>query len=399
MNSDNTTVSIEHLLDDTASEQSPDSSLDRVDTSAETIPSGETSTSQTIASNGQQITEDMYMSLISTPARTETSLTIFPPRNTQALTSSYLNPQNSHTNSSVTPYKHKHAKGRRQHRHRSSNTESHVENVKHRYKKLEICFAVLCFLNVLMFVFYILTNPKYGPFFSDNTEDDFFEKEGGEPKTFKLCTRCQPLEAKAGLDLLRDIKSTKYPDFCCFRRVDQLLQLIDGYAEIYVDQEVGKVRSEVTYNITTGLKTGIPASRRQAAMAHMYYKDTSGEKTKDLRPLRWETQGVDILLVGSMKVLRQQHLQVLQTGYYYIYSHLQLKGDAEAIHQVMKNFEKDTKKKLLYQKSRKSDQASELHGLFRLDEGDLVTVVATKNAIESGQRKNYFGVFQVGQII
>ncbi|XP_046556792.1 uncharacterized protein LOC124266025 isoform X3 [Haliotis rubra] len=179
----------------------------------------------------------------------------------------------------------------------------------------------------------------------------------------------------------------------------QVYQLIDGYAEIYVDQEVGKVRSEVKYNITTGLNTGIPAPRRQAAMAHMYYKDSSGEKTKDVRPLRWETQGVDILLVGSMKVLRQQHLQVLQTGYYYIYSHLQLKGDVEAIHQVMKNFETDTKKKLLYQKSRKTDQTSELHGLFRLDKGDLVTVIATKNAIESGQRKNYFGVFLVGQII
>ncbi|XP_046338003.2 uncharacterized protein LOC124119512 [Haliotis rufescens] len=398
MSTENTTVLMEHLFDDMTSEPTPDTSLERVDTSTETVPGSDSSTCQVLDSNCQQLDncEDMYMSLISTPARTESSVAIYPHTNQLALTSSYLNAQNSHTSSSLTAHKPKHGKGRRQHRRGSSGTQSRVEDVKHSYKKLEICFAVLCFLNVLMFVFYILTNPKYGPFFSDDKEDDFFETESGQPKTFKLCTKCQPLEAKAGFDLLRDIKSTKYPDHCCFRRVDQLLELIDGYAEIYVDQEVGKVRDEVTFNMTTGMKTGAPANR-QVALAHMYYKDTEEERSREVRPLRWETRGVDILLVGSMKMREQKHLQVLHTGYYYIYSHLQLKAGSNAIHQVLKNFEKDTEKKLLYMKPRKNEHVSELQGVFHLDAGDQVTVAATDEAIESGQRKNYFGVFLVGQ--
>lgn len=38
------------------------------------------------------------------------------------------------------------------------------------------------------------------------------------------------------------------------------------------------VRDEVTFNMTTGMKTGAPAPR-QVALAHMYYKDTEEGKS------------------------------------------------------------------------------------------------------------------------
>ncbi|XP_071085206.1 uncharacterized protein [Haliotis cracherodii] len=267
------------------------------------------------------------------------------------------------------------------HRHsrRSSHSSNNVGELKQFYKNVKTCFFVLFMCNVLVVIILFLTHPKFGVVLSGS--DDDFESDG-QPNTFHLCVKnCGTLLAKIGPELSYDIKSHESPGSCCFRRIDQLLDLVDKYTKEFIKQE------EDTRQVKTPRNINPTCHVQDAVIAHTSTSDTDCSSGT----LAWVTRGIGITVQG-VRLDRTGYLAVTTGGYYYIYSHLKFKGNTTYIHQIRNNNKK------LYTETGETgsqDSYSILQGIVHLTNGSNLSVYVKPCADLVKTTNNQIGLYKL----
>lgn len=112
-------------------------------------------------------------------------------------------------------------------RRRRSNVRQ-TEELQDVYKKIKILFTIICVMVVVMVISVLVTHPKIGLFASDADDERieaYYVSGQGKYKEFSLCAKCQVLKDD---QIIRDTRSSQNREFCCFRRIGQLINLFDS---------------------------------------------------------------------------------------------------------------------------------------------------------------------------
>ncbi|XP_046578782.1 uncharacterized protein LOC124286443 [Haliotis rubra] len=202
----------------------------------------------------------------------------------------------------------------------------------------------------------------------------------GKYEAFSLCAKCAMLKDD---QIIRETRSSKYREFCCFRTIGKLIDVFDSFVQQHSNH----------------LLTEDPASNEQTLngrhrsehafgtgnMAHCNLLITGNAKSES-SALQWSCK----VKVGFEMVDRQ--LAVSVSSYYYIYSHLLLSQQTD--HKVIRHRKGEDKRVLLHTPMSMQDQNSLLEGIFLLMEGDTISVLSTESRIKT-LSTNYFGIFMV----
>ncbi|XP_067678554.1 uncharacterized protein [Haliotis asinina] len=284
---------------------------------------------------------------------------------------------------------------------RHSRQSSHIHNTHHRqrrrprpsvrqseelkdvYKKIKIFFTIICVVVAAMTVSVLVMNLKIGVFSGDDDERivAYYISGQGKYEAFSLCAKCSLLKDE---QIIRETRSSKNREFCCFRTIGKLIDVFDSFVQQHSIHLLSEdpASNEQTLNGRHGSEHPI----RSRNMAHCNLH-TTGSAQSEPSALRWSCMKV------GFEIEDKQLIIVSVSSYYYIYSHLLLLKP-QTDHKVIRSRTGEDKRVLLHMPMSTQGQNSLLEGVFLLMEGDIISVVSTESRINTAST-NDFGIFMV----